>query len=492
MMIVGGFHNPWWLKRYHRASRKGDFVERAESIDDYESYLKSLTLRELKDVRSHLDKEKYPERYRLLTQELNERQRPQKSDRSVHRMSDAELAREYRKIDKIKYAARAIEIHAEISRRKTAGVVVHSRHGSAERSAQAKTQGLSLEFHGNSRDYFRIWIVNLCLTLLTFGIFSAWAKVRKKRYFYSHTTLDGTPFEYLGKPVPILKGRIVAVIGFGAYYFSSKFMTSFLPYVLGAGLIAAPWVLVRSAAFNARYSAFRNMTFHMRGTYADALKALYAYGIVPFFILSLMFDGFGSPYVMGGASFVFTVSIPFLLCRVRKFLVEFTSYGGLWGRFTATGGQYFKIYFFSGLIILAFLIPVGFLISFILVTPQMRWLVAYIGALPAYIGYVVGYAYIRSRSINLAWDSTKIGPLQFRSFLRFRELIALYLTNAIGIVVSCGLLIPWAVIRTMRYRVEHMEVKLNGDLSEFSGSKQEAVSAAGAETLDIFDWDLSL
>ena len=51
-----------------------------------------------------------------------------------------------------------------------------------------------VEFSGSAREYFRIWIVNLCLTLLTAGIFSAWAKVRKKRYYYSHTTLMGLLF----------------------------------------------------------------------------------------------------------------------------------------------------------------------------------------------------------------------------------------------------------------------------------------------------------
>ena len=38
--------------------------------------------------------------------------------------------------------------------------------------------------------YFRIWIVNLFFTLITFGIYSAWAKVRKKKYFYGSTRLD--------------------------------------------------------------------------------------------------------------------------------------------------------------------------------------------------------------------------------------------------------------------------------------------------------------
>ncbi|MDH4174015.1 MAG: YjgN family protein, partial [Betaproteobacteria bacterium] len=37
------------------------------------------------------------------------------------------------------------------------------------------------EFTGSAREYFRIWIVNLFFTLITLGIYSAWAKVRKKR-----------------------------------------------------------------------------------------------------------------------------------------------------------------------------------------------------------------------------------------------------------------------------------------------------------------------
>ena len=141
------------------------------------------------------------------------------------------------------------------------------------------SQTMPIEFRGSAREYFRIWIVNKCLTLLTLGIFSAWAKVRRKRYLYSHTTLGGTPFQYLGQPIPILKGRLIAATGFLLYYVSSHFSTSLLPYVVIAGAVAAPWVMVRSAAFNARYSAFRNMTFHFDGSYLDAFKVLYAWAL---------------------------------------------------------------------------------------------------------------------------------------------------------------------------------------------------------------------
>jgi uncharacterized membrane protein YjgN (DUF898 family) len=195
--------------------------------------------------------------------------------------------------------------------------------------------------------------------------------VRKKRFSYSHTTIAGTPFQYLGQPIPILKGRLIAAIGFLVYYISSHFFTSLLPWVPGTGLIAAPWVIVRSAAFNARYSAFRNMTFH--------------------------FDA----------------------------------------------------------------------------------------------GYVIAYAYIQARSGNLAWNSTRLGPLRFESTLRCKDLVRLYVTNALGIVASLGLLIPWAAIRTWKYRADNMKVWQEWTLAEFRGSDKSDVAALGAETLDLLDVDLS-
>src|SRR3954470_736798 len=68
-----------------------------------------------------------------------------------------------------------------------------------------------VEFTATTGAYFRIWIVNLALTIVTLGIYSAWAKVRKRRYFYSHTRVDGEGFEYRANPIAILKGRLIAV-----------------------------------------------------------------------------------------------------------------------------------------------------------------------------------------------------------------------------------------------------------------------------------------
>ncbi len=38
---------------------------------------------------------------------------------------------------------------------------------------------VALKFTGQQGEYFRIWIVNVCLSVITLGIYSAWAKVRR-------------------------------------------------------------------------------------------------------------------------------------------------------------------------------------------------------------------------------------------------------------------------------------------------------------------------
>lgn len=94
-----------------------------------------------------------------------------------------------------------------------------------------------------------------------------------------------------------------------------------------------------------------------------------------------------------------------------------------------------------------------------LASPNIKmWLLTYISPILGYAGYVLAYAFIRARSGNLTWNNTRLGPLRFESTLRCRDLVKLYVTNALGIVVALGLLIPWAVIRTWKYRADHLRM----------------------------------
>jgi uncharacterized membrane protein YjgN (DUF898 family) len=71
-------------------------------------------------------------------------------------------------------------------------------------------------------------------------------------------------------------------------------------------------------------------------------------------------------------------------------------------------------------------------------------------------------------------------------------MIWIYLSNAIAIVFSLGLLIPWASIRLVRYRISNFRVSSSGELDTFIASEQEEVEAVGEEIADFFDFDFGL
>ena len=122
------------------------------------------------------------------------------------------------------------------------------------------------EFSGKAGEYFGIWFVNLLLSIVTLGIYSAWAKVRTERYFYGHTRLAGASFEYLASPIAILKGRLIAyafviTLGLAARFSIGLYIGLF---VLLFALM--PMIVVWSLRFRARNSAWRGVNFRFDGT----------------------------------------------------------------------------------------------------------------------------------------------------------------------------------------------------------------------------------
>src|SRR5712664_2440583 len=103
-----------------------------------------------------------------------------------------------------------------------------------------------VELSATAWEYFRIWIVNLALTIVTLGIYSAWATVRKRRYFYGRTRIDGEGFEYRANPLAILKGRLIAFVLFAAFSIVSRYAPLYVWIFYLVLLIAGPWLIVRS------------------------------------------------------------------------------------------------------------------------------------------------------------------------------------------------------------------------------------------------------
>ncbi|HAF00938.1 MAG TPA: DUF898 domain-containing protein [Methylophilaceae bacterium] len=198
-----------------------------------------------------------------------------------------------------------------------------------------------IEFTGKAGEYFGIWIVNLLLSIVTLGIYSAWAKVRRKKYFYNNTLIEGVGFDYHAKPMAILKGRIIAVALFILYQVLTKFSPIAGAVLLVLFLVALPWILVRGLTFNARNSSHRGLRFDFDGQYGQAARVMLLYPILIFLTLGL--------------------ALPFVAQRMNQFVFNHHKFGLSHFQMNALVKDFYKVYLkmFGLIIALAFMIGVG-------------------------------------------------------------------------------------------------------------------------------------
>lgn len=341
------------------------------------------------------------------------------------------------------------------------------------------------QFRGSAREYFRIWIVNLALGIVTLGIYSAWASVRTRRYFYAHTWLAGSPFEYSARPLPILRGRLIAALAFGCYVLAAH--TSPWLQLAAGGLIAAlmPWLIVRGLAFRARYSSWRGLPFRFEPDYAGAYKWFLAAYLMMLPTLGLIY--------------------PLIKQRQQRWTVSHHRYGSSGFEFDANVDKYYTVFFATmGIAVLAFIaIAIVMGVLFTVGGAKAAWLdpklhplasvfVIYALYLPCYL---VIFAYSRSRMLNLLYNGTQLaGGHRLHSTLGFRAMAWIYVSNLAAIVCTLGLAAAWAKVRMVRYRAAHLVLQPAGDLDAFVAetTAQTDVGALGAEMDGFFSIDIGL
>jgi uncharacterized membrane protein YjgN (DUF898 family) len=436
-------------------------------------------------------------------------------------------------------------------------------------------------FTGTAAEYFGIWIMNLLLSIVTLGIYSAWAKVRRKKYFYNNTLVDGVGFDYHANPINILKGRVIAFVLFVIYSVVSGINPIFGALMGLALFLALPWIIVRGMMFNARNSSHRGLRFDFDGKYGEA-----ALVYIGFTILIIVTLGLALPFVMrrshkfvidhhkfGTSNFHMNALIKdFYMIYLKLFGVIFAigliaslgmkslisdnmmphaslepspyvkqaayhapshvDAGGfmkvadvtttepavteeqaadtaaadenmsednyLKGLTTAERAEYdaqIKAYeneFAKGTAKKKPENPMGKVFGPLTTMLGSMIYATIFGVILLYVLIILSMtAYIRSRLYNLIWNNTSLEHIQFSSNQRMRDLIWLYLSNAIVLLFTLGLATPWAQIRMARYRAEHMALSGETDWDKFVGEKKDASRALGEEIADMFDVDIS-
>lgn len=364
-------------------------------------------------------------------------------------------------------------------------VVAAPGEGAAAAPARGTTQ-YRPEFSGRTGEYFGIWIVNVVLTILTLGIYSAWAKVRTERYFYGNTRIDGSSFEYLADPIRILKGRLVAYAVVAALVLSSQALPVLYFLLILALWACSPLIVCLAVRFRARYSAWRGVRFGFDGSVGSA------YG--PFLGWVLL------------SAMSITLLSPIAKRKQHEWLATHHRFGRMRFDYHGEDGAYYRPWLVAvGLFLVVLVLAVvgfGAVIAALVAggeggeggTPDEAAIQLAVMAPLAlfYLGLFAVMTYLRTRQVNLLWNNTTLAGVRFVSTLRVRDVAWLYFSNLVVILCTLGLATPWAMIRLARYRAANLRLESEAGLGDFGAAPGSERGAAGAEMVDALDLGLDI
>ncbi len=338
-------------------------------------------------------------------------------------------------------------------------------------------------FTGSGAEYFRIWVVNVFLTVATLGLYTAWAKVRTRRYFYANTLLAGHPFDYLADPWAIFKGYVIIFVAFAIYQASQGVVPPLAAAAAILFYLIFPFLMYKSLRFFAHNSSHRNIRMVFSGTLGESYLVYLLFPLLLPVTLGLLY--------------------PYWAYRRKRYLLDNLAYGSSGFRFEGRAGAFYGIYslaaFFyvalAGLAIAAIFSMVTRVRGLDLSSPEMQVIT---GVVPvvltlAFVGVsAVAQQWIYARVTNYAWSQTRIGDLRFDSRINPWKLAWIRLSNLALMGLTLGVFIPWARVRRTRYLLDSLTVAAPAGLDAFHGGISPDVSAFGEAAMDFFDFEIGL
>jgi uncharacterized membrane protein YjgN (DUF898 family) len=360
-----------------------------------------------------------------------------------------------------------------------------------------------LAFSGRGGEYFRIWVVNLFLTLITLGIYSAWAKVRKTRYFWQNTSLAGHVFDFHGRPVAILKGRIVALLLLVAYTWSFEFSAAAGLVTIAVLLAAGPWLFVKAQQFKFGNTSFRGLRFGFAASYRDGVRVVGPILLVWFSstvaAATITPDRIGLAAVLALVSLVTAALVPWMHQRLKAFQHDRATYGDRTFAFAPATAAFYKTYA-KGLGLVVAGVLVGVVASAMVApgpwsadgeAPEWTYLVS--GAAFLLVVYVFVWPYFAARLQQVVWSRTTLDDVRFHTDIRAWPLAQVVLANVGLTVLTCGVYWPFAAVALARYRIECMRVEAAGPIERISAAiGARPASAVGDAAADSFGLDIGL
>ncbi len=393
----------------------------------------------------------------------------------------------------------------------------------------------ALSFEGKGFEYFKIWIVNIILTIVTLGLYHPWAKVRNARYFFANSKLEDQNFEYHATGKQLFIGYLIAMALVIAYVILQQVSPIGSLVAIGILFIAFPWIIWRSMKFNMRITSFSNVRFGFVGGLGGSYFNFMVLPILIFiaFYLPPLAMGIAAKTMLGSSvklasaailvgtivSWVVAVYIYGLMKKKNtKYMINGSRYGQ--GEFsTDVQAAPFVIILLKtiGLFIVAVAIilllaallaaSTGLVSDLMQLAPNLEdpqaieetfrnpMVIALIAFF--YIGFIFAaiilFSYSYARQRKYIYANTKLdGEIAFASSLGARKIAWVSVSNMLLVIITLGLATPWAKVRMARVLLENTHVDTSMGFDNYISQKQDEQSSLGEQIGDAFDVDVGI
>ncbi|MFN9451679.1 MAG: YjgN family protein [Rubrivivax sp.] len=373
---------------------------------------------------------------------------------------------------------------------------------------------LQLRFTASGSEYFRIWVVNLLLIVVTLGFYLPFAKARRLRYFYANTLVDGQPLAFHGDPWKMFRGYLVMLLLFGVYV-GASYLSHWVAF--GALLLLAllwPALWRSSLMFRMANTSWRGLRFAFEGTLSGAYGAM-----LPVFVPGLITVAASAHALTGidpqdaeamqaanmatlpavGLSLLLTVCLaPLALWFIKSYQHGGYRWSSQMAVFDAPRSVFYKL---AGKLLgvgLGLVVVLGLLVGLIVFllkdnSHAMQLAAAAAGGLAYLVLIVVMGALMAAWMQNASWNPTRSQELHFDSRLAALGLSVLSLKNILLVIVTLGLYRPFAVVNVYRMRLEAVTVTCTGNINEWLATATPTqVGASGEMSGDFFGIDVGL
>ena len=378
-----------------------------------------------------------------------------------------------------------------------------------------------LEFSGTGAEYFRVWIVNVLLSIVTLGFYTPFARRRTAQYFYSNTWIAGSPLEFTAQQRKMVFGFLVLVALYLAFQVASDTgQDTAVSLFLLAGAALAPWLWGSAMRFRLSATRWRGVRLQFTAPWREVYKASWpVFAIALVWIATLTSLGALAPsesntgfpaFTAAAAAAGLVALVLTVLCIVRlefnykSLLVKRARIGNQAGRWKPVYGDFLKIWLATVAVLLGSMFLLGGALavvaggSFALLggLKNKGVLAVLIIALMAvgmifmvFLASAPARAYREARLYQLVWNNVGVSQVaRFKCNLRTGSYITLRLKNMLLSLLTLGLYRPFAVVSEYRMKAESVTLHIKGGVDQLAGelvAQQDGIGDAMADAVGL-------